>query len=259
MAEDSHILGPGESPTVHQTTDKLATDELRKYLGGRQRTRENPYLKTQLAQIIRIETDEDGNYTGRATVELLTMLGVRASVIMPITSSQYMFFGGLPPENTLCTVGWMPQGVGVILNYYPIKYTQLVKENRIRDLEKGEVLLQAELTENGAQRAGATVLLDKEGQVIVKDMNETVTITVSPTGNVTIQADADVIINADTKVTLNCNNVNLGGEAGKNLVTDDFISHFNSHTHSGVTTGGGTSATPVIPSTGDTTTKTKAE
>ena len=259
MAEDSHILQPGESPTVHQTADKLATDELRKYLGGRQRGYSNPYLSTQLGQITKIETDDDGKYTGRATVEMLTMPGVRESVLMPIISSQYMFFGGLPPINTLCTVGWMPMGVGVILNYYPMKYNQMLKENRFQELETGEVLLQAELTEGGVQRAGATVLLDKEGQVVVKDKDETVTITVSPTGNVTIQADADVIINADTKVTLNCDNVHLGGEAGKNLVTDDFISHFNSHTHKGVTTGGGTSAAPVIPSTGDTTTKTKAE
>jgi hypothetical protein len=245
-------LSATEVPRASITSEKAAVTEQKKYVGASSHGRENPYLKVQLAQIEKIEVDENGKATGRATVRMLSMIGQRTSVLMPVPASQHMFVGGLPPINTLVVIGWLPQGIGIILNYYPIKYRQLIAEDRIPDIIPGEILLQSELTEGGRQRGGATILLDRNGQVIIQDKDSKVTVTITPDGSVTIDADS--------KVTVNAPAVDLGGESGEELVTKTFLtSVFNSHTHAGVQSGGAVTGPPSPTASTEHTLKTKAE
>lgn len=250
-----------ENPRVIGTTEKHAREELKQYLGMGPRIRESPYSKTQLAQIRKIERDADSNLTGYATVEILTMPKntVRVSALMPIPSSQYWFVGGLPPINTLCTVGWLPQGICIILAYYPMIYRKLVELKGLPDLALGEVLIRCELTEGGVQRAGAQIYLDRDGAVRIRDKDGRTTITMEADGTVTVDADVQVTVNS-AKVVVNSEDVNLGGESGQELVTRDFLDEvFATHTHAGVQSGASTTGPPSSSGTDKHTTKTKAE
>ena len=66
--------------------------------------------------------------------------------------------------------------------------------------------------------------------------------------DLTINSDK-VHITATTEATINSAKVELGNLASavKALLIEDFITLYNSHTHSGVQTGGGASGIPVIP------------
>jgi hypothetical protein len=242
---------PEEQSSLLDSGMKRSERELQSYFRPSDRMRDNPYIKIHLAEITKIELNENGRPTGRATVRLLTLPGVRSSVLMPVPSSQYWFHGSLPPINTLVSVGWLPQNIAIILNYYPLNLKQLKEKKDLPDLETGEIYMRAQIKQGTTNVPGGTIFLDKDGAVVLKDKDEKTTVAMDADGNVTI--------NADTKVTVNCSEVNLGGEAGEKLVKESFISRFNSHTHTGVTTGAGTSGTPVSPSSGDTTSKTSAE
>ncbi len=245
--------------------DEHAIREQMRYMRIIEGRRDNPFVQIHLAKITKIEKDDNGRSTGRVTVQLLTMPGggVRVQVLIPVPSSQYWFAGGLPPINTLVTIGWLPQGIAIILAYHMHGFRQLVDIKNLPELVPGELFLRAEVTETeelppgiagppeSVQAPGGTIFLDTNGDVTIQDKNKNTTVKLDSAGNVTVTAS--------TKVTVNAPVVHLGGEDGKKLLTEDFLSTFNAHIHKGVTTGVGTSLEPAIPATGDTTEKTKAE
>lgn len=69
------------------------------------------------------------------------------------------------------------------------------------------------------------------------------------------------IINNDQKITIKENgDIEIGADSLKKIVTEDIISAFNSHTHTGITVGAGVSGVPSVPLNETIlTTKTKAE
>lgn len=253
---------PPRNHTVIATgpdTDQRAVHEQMRYFRIVERRRENPFVQIHLAQITKIEKDDQGRFTGRVAVDLLTMPGggTRVQVLVPLPASQNWFVGGIPPINTLCTLGFLPQGVAVILAYHMHGLRQLIDVKGLPDLQPGEIYLQSEVTENSLPAAGGTVYLDQNGDVTIQDKNKNTIITLDNTGNVTITASTKVTVNAP-EATINADEVHLGGESGNKLVDDTFITFFNTHIH---TATGPTAPTtmPTIASTGHTTDKTKAE
>jgi hypothetical protein len=258
--QEQPLLG-SETAHVGDNTEALAQKIQQEYLDFRANSRENPYLKSHLGQIVKVERDDEGKLTGRATVHILTLPknSMRVSVLMPITASQYMFFGGLPPENTLCLLSWLPQGIGVITAYYPMKWREMINASRWPDLAAGEIYVQSEVRRNGLAAPGATIRLDADGNVTIQDEQKNSTITMNVSGEITIESSEKVTVQS-SRVTVESGDVNLGGESGKQLVTQDFLTDvFNSHTHTGVQTGAGATSTPLPVATAQFTLKTKSE
>lgn len=92
------------------------------------------------------------------------------------------------------------------------------------------------------------VALERESGESVHLKNGEIVVTAAG-GNVTIDC-ANATINADA--------VNLGGEGGKALATEDLLTLFNAHVHGGVQSGGGSTAIPTTQATAEKTVKTKA-
>jgi hypothetical protein len=259
-SEDQPLLGQ-EVPHSGDNSETLARQTQQEYLDRRANWRANPYAQSHLGQIVKIEKDDNGKITGRATVQILTLPknSMRASVLMPLTASQYMFFGGLPPENTLCSIMWLPQGIGVITAYYPMKWREMIEASRWPDLSAGEIYIQSEVRRDGLAGPGATIKLDADGNVTIQDEEKKSTITMNVDGEIMVESTDQIVVRAD-HVTVESDDVNLGGESGKRLVTQDFLTTvFNAHTHAGVQTGVGATSTPVPAATTQFTLKTKAE
>jgi hypothetical protein len=141
---------------------------------------------------------------------------------------------------------------------------EVVLGTKIQRIGSGlDTIYSPELTPSDAAEAGKEICvqLRTKGTVgfeFIIDKVGNVTMRVKDTKKLKIICD-DVEVDSD-KVTVVGTDIKLGGGGGeKAVVLSDFISDFNSHTHNGVSAGGGVSGTPTIPVTDDVSTKTKVE
>lgn len=195
-----------------------------------------------LAKIIECEKNEDGEYTGKATVQLLTTGGIRKNCIIPVPAGQSMWNGGLPQAGTMCTLGWLPMGVGIILAIYPFHFRRLIENRNLQNLEPGELFFQASSgVTKEEQEAEGKILLDRHGRIMLQRKEGDATIIIGDpseaNGLVTESAedegtgentllriesnDAKInltengsvsILQGDTKVTLKSGNITIEGE-----------------------------------------------
>lgn len=83
--------------------------------------------------------------------------------------------------------------------------------------------------------------------------------------DITIKENGDIELNGGNKVIIKANgDIELGESALKAIMTDDIITKYNAHVHTGVTTGTGASgpiapASPNLFNSGDATQKVKAQ
>jgi len=91
--------------------------------------------------------------------------------------------------------------------------------------------------------------LDKDGEIKLSTKDS---VTRLEKASITLKSNGDVEVKAAItgKVIVDSNNVELGKGAGESLLLgDSFKTLFNTHFHSGVTTGPGVSGPPVEPNT----------
>jgi len=235
-------------------TERNALNMIREETIKMQGLREAPYANLQLAQVIAHEK-KDGEYTGRVDVELLSIPGVRKSVLSPVVSSQYWFSGGLPPVDTLCLIGWLPMNVGIIIQYYMYSMEELRRSKDLEDLVPGELLMRSQTTEGTIAATGAQIYLDKDGQIVAQDKTGTSKVTLKTDGSIDVEGTTVNVMGETINVT--GDEVLVGDADGKKLVTEDFLDQFDNHIH---TATGPTAPTtvPTLPLTEVTTDKTKA-
>jgi hypothetical protein len=117
-------------------------------------------------------------YSGRVTVELLTADGVRKECLFPNPSGQSDFMGGLPVEDSIVVIGFLPRGISIVLASYPPSFRDLVDIRGLLSLDKGEKLIQASevsgFTPSGShvlQTKTSRIYLDRYGRVIIENKN----------------------------------------------------------------------------------------
>jgi len=234
-------------------TEQSALNMIREETLKMQGLTEAPYARLQLAQVIAHEQKE-GKYTGRVDVELLSIPGVRKSVLAPAASSQYWFSGGLPPVNTLCLIGWLPMNVGIIIQYYMYNLQELQRSKDLEEIVPGELLMKSQVGGLAAPATGAQIYLNKAGEIVAQDKTGTSKVTLKADGSLLVEGETINVVGETINVT--GDEVLVGDADGKKLVTEDFLDQYDSHTHA--TAGTGPPSPPVIPATNATTEKTKA-
>jgi hypothetical protein len=243
----------------------------------------------QLASVTGVDKTESGDWDGFLTVQLMTMEGTRERVKMTLAAvGNGLFVGGPPEIGSLVIIGWLPAGRPVVVGQAPITVQGLRDVKDLPDLVEGEYLIRSgnlDLLTN-AQIPGATILLDRDGKILLKNRAKTVEVTVGATldldgleekdpksgeavhlkcrildasgnqlaalsfgdeGSVTIQA---------TEVHLDADSVAIGDDPtnGDRLVTQRWLRQvFDLHTHTGGAVGELTTAPIPIPVQGDVT------
>jgi len=282
-------------PPKHIDGRKKAEDILRANSGRNWTTKTEIFSSSQLAEIEECEKDENGEYTGKASVRLLSTPGVRKHCIIPVFAGQSFWFGGLPQPGTLCLVSWLPLGIGIITAIYPFSFRQLIRVRALQDLIPGEILIQSAtgiLKED--QKPAGKILLDRDGGVTLQnntedEENKGKIVLGNPGGDnglssesnpndeisgeeIAIQlsvGDTKINITKSGSVIINAEKIFIGdGNSHKKLATEDFVDDiYNKHTHAagamavpGVGPVTGITTVPTLSgSSAHLTSKTKAE
>ena len=219
-----------------------------------ERTSNRIFASSHLATITECEKNKDGQYTGRAVVELLTTPGVRSHCLLPISCGQSYWFGTIPPIGTMCLVSWLPMGVGIITAIYPASFRRLIDKRDLQDIAPGELLLQASSGQRSDdQQQEARALFDRHGRITLETRDGDARVVIGDPGlengladletedeiageDIALQLSVgDTIINVtkDGSVIINANKIYLGsGDDHKRLATEDFVDNvYNKHTH----------------------------
>jgi len=212
------------------------------------------FASTHLATIVECERNTEGEYTGRATVELLSTPGVRRHCLLPIPCGQSYWFGTMPPAGSMCLISWLPMGIGIITAIYPISFRRMVSDRHLQNIEPGELLLQASSGQRtDEQQQEGRALFDRNGRITLETRDGDARIVLGDPGlanglanletqdeitteNIALQLSVgNTVINVtqDGSVVIDADKIYLGsGSRHKKLATEDFVENvYNSHVH----------------------------
>lgn len=114
----------------------------------------------------------------------------------------------------------------------------------LRAVGNGKVTLESVEGEIEIKTDGATITISKDGQVTV---NADGAVAITAGDNVTVEADGNIELSA-SEIKAIASTVKAGLESSvKRLVNDTLETAFNTHVHSGVQTGSGSTAPPTTP------------
>lgn len=174
----------------------------------------------QLAEVLDVNTNDEGRWDGFLNVRLLTMEGTREKVKMSIAASGNGVFAGGPPETkSVVVIGWLPVGRPIVLAAVPFNVEGLYQSKSLPNLIPGEYLIRAGMEIDGVKLGGASIIWDRYGRVIIKDREERIEVTVGPL----LDANGEVETNADTgdEIRLRVRGTDEFGDTLLNIEVDD--------------------------------------
>ena len=174
----------------------------------------------QLAEITKVETNEDGRWSGYLTVRLLTVEGTRQRVKYTASAvGNGLFAGECPEEGSLVLLGWLPAGIPIVLAKVPFSVEALYQRKALPELKKGEYLIRGGVVEGGAKVPGGSVRWDQYGRVVLTDKDKRVEVVVGPPrdGNGEVESNDATGQNFRCRVTVK----DINGVSAMKLRVDD--------------------------------------